>query len=252
MSTNVFRIVSAMVTICLLALHSVQAQQYSDTANQVAWSPSYAGSCVNCQLSGQSMSFWSMEGANFPGADITRARLLGVKAKGANFSDALAEGANFRNALLEGASFVRADLKHAILIDIQANTADFTSADMTQAELSTAKMVGTTFATVIAINIKADHADFSGANVSGTIFDGASLRGAIFDGATLYGTSFQETDITGASFRDARFGEANIAGMRGVATADFAGACSSLGTQFPPGLTLPLCGGGVVLQVGKN
>jgi uncharacterized protein YjbI with pentapeptide repeats len=92
-------------------------------------------------------------------------------------------------------------------------------------------------------------ADLSGANCTDTVLDRANLRGTIFDGANLTDASFTGADVSNASFRDARLQGADLTGITGASTADFAGACGSLTTRLPENMSLPMCEGALVADL---
>ena len=242
---------TAKPLIMIAALTVLSLPALADGTNTVAWAPSYSGSCENCNLSGQSMSYWNLSGGHFPGADISSARMHGITARNTNFTSVNARFADLSKADLTGAIFRSATLQNARLQGVRASTSNFYMANLTDANLSSANFVGATLSSSNAAGLIATDADFSGANASGIILDRAQLTNTHFNGTNLFGSSFIGADITGASFRDARFGEANLSGMTGFDKADFTGACGSLGTTYPAGFTLPLCGGGVVYRAGK-
>jgi uncharacterized protein YjbI with pentapeptide repeats len=112
--------------------------------------------------------------------DLSEARLGGLHAPGihlpqidlsrADLRDAVLDGADLRGARLSGARLRRASLKHA---------------DLSGADLS--------------------DADLAGANLSGAELAGARLGGALLDGTALKDVRADGADFTGADWRNVRY-----------------------------------------------
>jgi len=92
---------------------------------------------------------------NFPGADLSKANLIGAKLAGATLAGADMSGSNLRRADLRGADLTGANLA----------LANLPGADLTDCKL--------------------EGADLSGANLTRAIVHGADFTGAILEGAIL-------------------------------------------------------------------
>ena len=203
--------------------------------NRVTWEPSYSGSCENCQLSGLHLSHRDFSGANYPGADMTRAVLQSIQASGANFTGVQADRGDFSYATLTDVNLSDARLSRAVFTSVSAAGANFTGADLDRAGFDEALLVGANFAAAQAVRLSAEGADFSGAHCAGADFTRSVLRRAVFDGANLQGAVLIDADIAGASFRDARFDGADLSGVSGYENANFDGACGRVAAK-PAGL----------------
>jgi uncharacterized protein YjbI with pentapeptide repeats len=122
----------------------------------------------------------------FPGVDLTGARLIDADLSQANFSGAKLARAELAGAILQEADLSGADLSDADLRRTDLLNADLTRANLTNADLSEARLVH--------------------AVLEGTIWDGASLRSADLtrarraDGAALH----KAADLTDARLPEAR------------------------------------------------
>ena len=131
-----------------------------------------------------------LNGANFASASLRRATFWGSNLTGANFGYANLEGTNFWKASLEGASFEGANLRGASL-----EGANLEGANLGGAKLESACLVGS--------NLKGTclkFADLVGADLWGANLRGASLEGAKLGGANLNSTDFGNVDIRGVVY----------------------------------------------------
>jgi len=213
----------------------------ADGASRVTWTPSYSGSCEDCSLVGLQMPYSNLTAARYGGADLSHASLFGSIADDAEFNRVTGRYADFSQTKLNNARLQTATLTNARFIGTIANGADFSGAQLDFSAFDDARLIGANLTDVSATHMKAMKADFSAANATGAVFDYADLRQANFDGAQLNGASFSESDIAGAQFRDARLANTNFLSAKNVEQADFTGACRSIDTQLPSGLTLRYC-----------
>jgi hypothetical protein len=122
-------------------------------------------------------------------ADLTRARLDGVKLAGADLSRAVLADASFVGADLSGtiaelADFRRAHLDGANLAGAQWNSVDLQEASLVDTDFRGARL---------------DNANLRGANLRGALFDNANLRGAYLRDTQLDDGQLQTADIGGAA-----------------------------------------------------
>jgi uncharacterized protein YjbI with pentapeptide repeats len=164
---------------------------------------------VGAKLAGLSLEGTNLSGLNLAGADLTgsfgknadfsradvsKAKLIGVKLPAADFSKAKLEGADFRYAEIP-----RVDLTGAKAAGINLEGADLTAArassgaDFTGGNFKQAKAAGSVFAEGIL-----DRANFSRANLARAQFSNASLQKAVFDRADLSSASFDDAVLRGA------------------------------------------------------
>ncbi len=111
----------------------------------------------------------------------------------ADFRGANLSDANLTYATLMGTRFERADLKHAIL-----NSADLLSADLGGADLR--------------------HADLASANLSGANLKGADLGDAELTSTNLYWARLAESDFSGARVGSTIFGDNDLSVVTGLET----------------------------------
>lgn len=133
-----------------------------------------------------------LAGANWPEANLARARL----------EDARLTGANLRSASLDSARAERAHFDHATLLGIRgeglrAQGADFAHSDLTGAHLE--KSIFT-------------DANFAGATLRGASLSGATCRGANFTAASLQEANLQGTDLLGCQWKQADLTRAQLSG----------------------------------------
>lgn len=131
---------------------------------------------------------------------------------------AVLEGAQWPGVVLEhtdlrGADFSKANLFQANLEGAVAGNADFSQADLRQSSLRESNFVSANLAGANLSRTKALAANFTSANCSGSVFNDAYLCDA----------NFQTANLTDARFRCAQLAEANLLGAV-IDGADFTGA----------------------------
>ncbi len=182
-----------------------------------------------------------LHGADFTGANLEQATLVGADLRGAKFScadpeqartaerDALEgcarladavldranlSGADLTFANLSGASFEEANLQRSNLAYAQAIGTNFTSADLTNADLSTkADFSGANF-----LSAKMHGVNLNNAYLFVTNLSSAELQGSHFRFALAVGANFKNAEIDAGSLRDARLYGADLGSIsaRGV------------------------------------
>lgn len=117
-------------------------------------------------------------------------------------------------------SFQGADLRRVNLQGCTADFADFTLADLFDAQLGSGSFVGAHFKESAMYQIQTQGADFSSAimcranieyaDISCTCFDRANLSGAHLVGSNARGSSFEQTNLSGAFCEDLDLAGAQI------------------------------------------
>ncbi len=140
-------------------------------------------------------------GARFDDAQIEEADLSGSDLSGAFFLSAIGGQASFRGAMLEDAWFKGANLRFAQFqaafldgVDFEAVDgwgADFTGADADRTVFRKARLDEADLS-----DVNLTFADFSGASLKRAKLKGSRLRGANFAGATLIGTDLSGADLS--------------------------------------------------------
>lgn len=138
-------------------------------------------------------------------ADLSGAKLNGIRSKEINLVWSVLIGADVRNSTLWAPVFVGANLRGS----------DFSYSDLPYANFSGADLRG---------------ANFSGTNLHGAKFAGANLNGANFSSANLSHTDFQYAKIRKADLHDANiiFAGLEYADLNG---SNFLGATISFGDE---------------------
>ena len=174
-------------------------------------------------LSGADFSQALLQGTQFTGSDLSRAKLVGASAGTASFKDAHMAGSDISQSDFTGADFsasvlISANLGRAIFdgakmaglqaagceaqktsfADCDLSAADFSKSDLTAAIFNGAKLRLARFT-----EAKSDNAEFYGADASQAIFSNTSLRASRADAASQF---------AGAQFDNAQLGRANWAG----------------------------------------
>jgi uncharacterized protein YjbI with pentapeptide repeats len=152
---------------------------------------------------------WLLEadltGASLIGAHVFAAQLQRAKADGADFSRARIT-ADLTGASLRGAKFIEANLSadmknqsmglmRAVLSSAVAEGANFTAADLMNADLRFLHAAG---------------ADFSGAGLQGANAAGADFTGARWDGVKADGLDLDSAQVDAAAAQDALKDAANL------------------------------------------
>ncbi len=155
----------------------------------------------DAQLEG--ITDWSgstLNGINFNGQDLTAVNFSGITAQSVDFSSAYMDGVNFSNADLSWAN-----LSAFSMIDIIWRGATIDNAYISS------NLGGTNFSGLSsAINVnwqgsQLQDADFSGLDLTGSVFNNVSLEGADFGGATVDSVTFDYASFAFADFSGVDF-----------------------------------------------
>jgi uncharacterized protein YjbI with pentapeptide repeats len=162
---------------------------------------------VRAYLSGARWIGLDMRDATLTGADLEQADL-----GRANLEAALAHHARFRRAELRAANLTRlaasgADFSGAILLRVSAQDADFRNADFTRADLSGSLLGKARFENAILTD-----AHLTAANLWKANLEGAHIEKAVFVGANLEDACLKGLKLRLALFGDNRFGGADLSG----------------------------------------
>jgi len=179
------------------------------------------GSCPGCDLTNA-----YFKNANFEGADISKANLLGVtmdgsKLKGVNFEESFLFTTSFMNADLTNANFKNATLVTANLRNAIIDGADFTGADLSgsiwlQGFRCQQGSIGVCYKTAL-IKLKATN------NCEGCNLFKADLKGQTHTGSNFKHAVFHKADLRNAKFHNTNMGYANFKDAL-IEGADFTGS----------------------------
>jgi len=128
-------------------------------------------------------------------------------------------GLEIPGAIIDSLRLPRSDLKGTNLSHAMLPHATFSGAKVTRATMVETKFLNAAFQYADLSMSNADSAVFNGAALCHSLFIGTSLRDAQFRGATIRGADFRGADLRGARFAtnadaaDAKFADANIAGI---------------------------------------
>lgn len=166
-------------------------------------------------------------------ADFTRTWLNGLDLSGLDFSGAILRAATLNGTDLSGATLDGAILSQAWMIGADLTGASLVGAELFQTQLRDAILSGADFTGARAA------ADFSGAEVSGTVFRDADfsadmrnqsmglmrgvLRSVAGEGADFGGAKMSRADLEFAKLRGANFAGADLS-MATLGGADLTGA----------------------------
>ncbi len=209
-------------------------------------------------LTGADLSSLDLSGADFTKADLSGANLSGSDLSGARMEKAVLAHADLSNSRLDGAFLSGANLGFAILAGASATEIDgekaiFQGADLTGADFSGAKIPGAELSNAIFVRLKAvglraprvrfarvplpsgpdgappeesgrpllREVDFSGADLSQTLFLNADFEGVNFSGADLSGAIFETCRGPETLFARARMTRAVFTGGPDFSRSDF-------------------------------
>ena len=126
--------------------------------------------CRGCDLSEVSFKKANLEGVDLTGAILTNASFHRANLRGAILDGVSANGANFN--MIDGtqASFKGADLTRTMMYGAQLSGADLDGANLTEARLQTARLtsahlIGAVLDRMVARDVVANNADFSGTSM---------------------------------------------------------------------------------------
>jgi uncharacterized protein YjbI with pentapeptide repeats len=216
------------------------------------------------RLPGANLSNAQLRGADLEGADLHDAHMLGAVLDNMRADGTIFSGADLRHAYAEMGSFAGAKL-----IGAKARGADFSNSVMTGVDASKLDAIGGDFQGIDALgadfsgatlnsahfwgaNLK--NAKFVGADLSGASFAGAALEKADFSGATLQNVHFLHASLVGAKFAGddlggavfegavltcARLQGAKLVNTKGLTQTGIATAQGDSNTTLPAGLVRP-------------
>ena len=231
----------------LEALRLARVKGWTDDGAMITIDVSSAN-LAHADLSKVYLSQADLSNANFAGANFYCAKLNGIWATSADFTEANFWNADLTRGKFWRAKFVRAQLRGATLIRAHAREADFTNAllyeaDLSDAELFTAVFRNANLSFAILRRVAFEQDSVAGANFYRARLDGAFLRGLDLRGAEmretsligadlaaarLQGCKLEGADATGASFDRADLRNANCNGVifrnADLCDANFAGA----------------------------
>ena len=184
------------------------------------------------QFLGANLSHAFLIRANLPGADLsqtnlqstnlTYATLMDASIWSSDLTDADLRGANLCRATLVGLDLSQCKLGGVILSHALINNVNMTSADLTGSNLS---YISTQLSTFSKTNFR--RADLSFARLQGS-----SMRGVRLDRSELYSAELFGADLTDASVRSANVCNANL-GDADLANADLTAAQFSKEGEYP-------------------
>ena len=172
----------------------------------------HSGECTDCNLSGGNffqgfMADSRLDGGNLSGANLFQANLDGSSLSEVNLDGANVYQAKLKSADLEGASLAGANVFQSDFSGAALSNTNMTGINAPEACFSLANLQNADISGAILGYVNAEHTDFSGANLKGTILISSILTDADFSGADL-----SEADLTGATITGADFTGANLTG----------------------------------------
>lgn len=165
------------------------------------------------------LSFVEADGVDFTGAVLDGAIAERAMLSGARFDKVHAKGLTLEECFAAGASFAWASLNEAELPRTNFDEADFRHATMTDARLEGASLRRASMDRVYAPRLRAS----DGADLSEATLRYAVLVGASFARSTLIGAKFTESDLTRSTFAESRLEGAELLAVEAKG-ASFAGA----------------------------
>jgi uncharacterized protein YjbI with pentapeptide repeats len=172
----------------------IYAPEADFTASDAAGADLTGAVLHKADLSGCALQEACLDEADLGEADFSRcraakARFTGCRAASAVFAGADLAGADLTRSELDRAVFRDASLTKALLHEAHGRDVSFAGADLSRAKAP--------FAAAF------PGADFTGANLAGSVFGCCDLSGAKFTGCAAAGASFRECDMASACFRKA-------------------------------------------------
>lgn len=194
----------------------------ADEHTAVPWRDAESGGLA---LTGAELSRTRLDDADFGGANLRRATLIGAVGRSARFAGAILEEADLTETDLSGADFSgivagQIGLSHAMLEDARFGGAAMRFADLKEAlldgaDFTRADLWGTDFTGADADDTvfreaRLDEAKLGDANLTQADFEGASLAKAVLAGSRLRGASFTGAKLDGADFSGADLSDTNL------------------------------------------
>ena len=217
-------------------------------------------------LTGADLSSLDLSGADFTEADLSGANLSGADLSGARMEKAVLAHADLSNSRLDGAFLSGANLGFAILAGASATEIDgekaiFQGADLTEADLSGANLSEADLSNAVFVRLKAARlrahrlrfvkvplspeqggggpednrilfreVDFSGADLSRSLFLDADFEGVSFSGANLSRAFFRTCGGPATLFGRSKMVRTCFVDCRDFSRSDFRGADLSEGS----------------------
>jgi uncharacterized protein YjbI with pentapeptide repeats len=176
---------------------------------------------------------------------------MGINLAGARLAGARWAGLDLTRADLRGADLSGADLANAILVEVNADEADFSGALLWSARMYRVQFEGAKLLAADLSNAAASESNFSNADLRSAIARGAKFQGAKFEktdfsqadcaevdcsGARFWSNNFEQSDFARATFFQANFRNAEMSDA-GWSDADFRHAklinCNLEGLDLP-------------------
>jgi uncharacterized protein YjbI with pentapeptide repeats/class 3 adenylate cyclase len=153
-------------------------------------------------LSKVSMCKAKIENCSFQGADFISTNLDGASLKNNNFSHAKMIAARLNDADLSGSILFKANMLTALTRNVKLEHIDFKGHDISGLILKNISLVGSNLegqqlARVDLSNSNLEEVNFQGADLSNTLMNGANLANANLCDATLSGASFKAANLNG-------------------------------------------------------
>ncbi|MEU6865410.1 pentapeptide repeat-containing protein [Streptomyces sp. NPDC046876] len=145
-----------------------------------------------------------------------RQRVTGINFPDADFSGADLGDADLEHARLSGAAMADTDLQEAGL-----DGADLSDAVLTNADLARSRLAQADLSRIQAAGAHFEDTDLKKAGLEGASLRRASLVGASLPGAILRGADLREADLRDADFTGADLTGADLTGAKNVSTAEF-------------------------------
>lgn len=138
--------------------------------------------------------------ANVQFADMTAATLQHADLTGANFLGATLDAADLRGAVVEGTNFRRVNFQRAILDGVRLRLANLEEADFKSARLFNCDLEF-----VELPDARFEHADLTGAILTGSVMPRARFRTATLRSTGLADIEWEGADLRGADFAGCSF-----------------------------------------------
>lgn len=154
-----------------------------------------------------------LTGVNFAGADLSKSIFIKPKLDNACFSEAVLTQAGFIEAHCRAASFAKANCAGAcFLLKSTLVDADFSQANLENANLMEADLTGASFKGASLNNANLTQSKCKGADLTGSVAKRALCMKTDFEGASIKGGNFMEANLKGARLVKADLSKSNLYG----------------------------------------
>jgi uncharacterized protein YjbI with pentapeptide repeats len=207
------------------------------SGGNLSWANLHEADLQGADLQDANLQAAQLRGAILVRANLTRAKLHLADLRNADFSDAILTAADFRGdfrcanltrAEINSVAARGVDLRGAILVDAKLRDADLNNArlagarsagsDFSRADLRNADARGAIFHDAVFVDSDLSGANLQRTDLSGTTMQGAKLQSADLRGANLRGADLKESDLTGALFDETTFSDVDLSSTRGLAS----------------------------------